>query len=103
MVLDVANDPRILHPATELYPRVTAITEKAQELGLKVSEMKPSPAIVGKRFNRIPIKLAGVGSYVSFREFVKAAALRAGVLPPRTALTTPAVSPDITSQTLGGH
>lgn len=68
----VAENVRVLHPSTELYARVRAITEKAQELGLKVSEMKPSPAIAGKRFNRIPIRLAGVGSYVSFRDFVKA-------------------------------
>jgi Tfp pilus assembly protein PilO len=67
----VTENARVLHPSTELYARVRAITEKAQELGLKVSEMKPSPAIVGKRFNRIPIKLSGVGSYVSFRDFVK--------------------------------
>jgi Tfp pilus assembly protein PilO len=68
----VDQNARVLHPGSELYARLQAITAKAQEKGLKISEMKPSPAVVGKRFNRVPIRLAGVGSYVSFREFVKA-------------------------------
>lgn len=66
----VDRNARVLHPASELYTRLQAITGKAQEIGLKISEMKPSPAVVGKRFNRVPIRLAGVGSYVSFRNFV---------------------------------
>jgi Tfp pilus assembly protein PilO len=67
---EVSENATVLRPGSELYARVQAITEKAQELKLTISEIKPGAAVKGRRFDRVPITLSGTGTFPAFCDFV---------------------------------
>jgi Tfp pilus assembly protein PilO len=62
----------ILRSGSELFTRIQAMTERAQDFSLSIAEISPGALICGKRFNRIPIHLSGSGSYSDFTAFVAA-------------------------------
>jgi Tfp pilus assembly protein PilO len=61
----------VLKPASDLFERIQSITLNAQSHSLRVSEINPSALVTGKRFNRIPIHLSGVGTYADFSAFLR--------------------------------
>ncbi len=61
----------VLKPASDLFERIQSITITAQSHSLTVSEINPSVLVTGKRFNRIPIHLSGVGPYADFSAFLQ--------------------------------
>ncbi len=61
----------VLKPASDLFERIQSITLNAQSHSLTVSEINPSALVPGKRFNRIPIHLSGVGTYADFSAFLR--------------------------------
>jgi Tfp pilus assembly protein PilO len=61
----------VLKPASDLFERIQSITLNAQSHSLTVSEINPSALVTGKRFNRIPIHLSGVGTYADFSAFLR--------------------------------
>jgi Tfp pilus assembly protein PilO len=67
----VEANATVLRPGSELFARIGEITQKAQARALTISGTSPSAPVVGKRYNRIPIHLSGVGSYANFAAFIE--------------------------------
>jgi hypothetical protein len=66
-----SNEPRSLRSCSAL-DRISRISELAAESGVSITDVSPRPEVVGTRFNRVPVNLAGVGSAKAFQSLLHA-------------------------------
>jgi hypothetical protein len=57
--------------ASSALDRITRIGELAVETSVSITDLSPKPEIVGTRFNRVPITVAGLGTSVAFQALLK--------------------------------
>jgi Tfp pilus assembly protein PilO len=72
VVAELEASNHVLHPASEQYARLDALTELALGCELQVTETNPEQEVVGKRFNQVPIHIGGTGSYPHITDFIAA-------------------------------
>jgi hypothetical protein len=60
---DLARQTVPLQPARNVNRRLAELTDLAAGTGLEVSEIVPAPAVAGSRFDTVPIRIRGTGSY----------------------------------------
>jgi Tfp pilus assembly protein PilO len=62
--------PLHLQPARMVNNRLAALTELAARSGVKLEDVQPGKSVRGKRYETVPIRLAGAGSYQACVRFL---------------------------------
>jgi Tfp pilus assembly protein PilO len=70
MRADLARQTVPLQPARNVNRRLAELTDLAAGAGLEVSEIVPAAAVAGSRFDTVPIRIRGTGSYPTCAAFL---------------------------------
>lgn len=70
MRADLARQTVPLQPARNVNRRLAELTDLAAGAGLEVSEIVPAAAVPGARFDTVPIRIRGTGSYPTCAAFL---------------------------------
>jgi Tfp pilus assembly protein PilO len=59
-----------LKPAGQINRRIAAVSELASKAGLKIDDITPGAAVSAARYEMVPIRLAGQGTYLTCVSFL---------------------------------